>query len=130
MQRALTTAPPGVIRDPAAWVGAEIQKDRSWVYHLGNDAIEEIDAALAHAKRAGAGIPFGKDAFPLSRVAHELDGMLDEVENGRGFVLIRGIPRRRYTDADCELLYWGLGVHLGTPVSQNARGHPRPPLPG
>jgi hypothetical protein len=37
--------------------------------------------------------------------------------------LIRGIPRTRYTDEECELIYWGLGLHLGTPVSQNARGH-------
>jgi hypothetical protein len=46
-----------------------------------------------------------------------------EIENGRGFVLLRGISRARYDDAECELLYWGLGVHLGAPVSQNARGH-------
>jgi hypothetical protein len=38
-------------------------------------------------------------------------------------MLIRGIPRERYTDEECELLYWGLGAHLGTPVSQNGRGH-------
>jgi len=36
---------------------------------------------------------------------------------------VRGIPRDRYTDTDCELVYWGIGSHLGTPVSQNARGH-------
>jgi hypothetical protein len=38
-------------------------------------------------------------------------------------VLLRGIPRSRYSDEECEILYWGLGVQLGKPVSQNARGH-------
>jgi hypothetical protein len=85
--------------------------------------LSEIDAALAHAKRVGARIPFAADAFPLPRLAAQLDAILDEVENGRGFVLLRGIPRDRYADAECERIYWGLGVHLGTPVSQNARGH-------
>ena len=49
--------------------------------------------------------------------------MLDEIENGRGFMLLRGFPRDRYSDQDCELVYWGLGAHFGRPVSQNARGH-------
>jgi len=116
MQRELITG-------PGVWFGPQIQRDGSWVCQLDARAVEEIDAALAHAKRAGATIPFARDAFPLPRFAAELERMLEEVENGRGFVLLRGIPRARYTDAECELLYWGLGVHLGTPVSQNARGH-------
>ena len=61
--------------------------------------------------------------FRSRRFRNELDSILEEVENGRGFVLVRGIPRSRYSDEDCELIYWGLGVHFGTPVSQNARGH-------
>lgn len=112
-----------VITGPCAWIGSEIQHDGSWVYWLDEAAIAEIDAALAHARRAGAKIPFGKELFPLPHFASQLDAILEEIEHGRGFTLIRGIPRDRYTDEECELLYWGLGVHLGTPVSQNARGH-------
>ena len=112
-----------VIEEPAAWIGANIQGDPTWIHRLDDRALAEIDAALAHAKRAGARIPFGREAFPFARFDDELDGILDKIENGRGFVLIRGIPRSRYSEADCELLYWGIGVHLGTPVSQNARGH-------
>ena len=111
------------ITDPGAWIGPEIQRDPSWIHRLDAAAIAEIDAALGHAKRVGAMIPFPKDAFPLRTVAQALDRILDEIEHGRGFVLLRGIPRERYTDEECALLYWGLGVHLGTPVSQNARGH-------
>ena len=113
----------GIITDPGAWVGPGIQHDASWIYQVGAAAIAEIDAALEHAKRAGARIPFTKELFPLPRFAAELDRLLDEIENGRGFMLVRGIPRSRYTDTECEMLYWGLGVHFGSPVSQNARGH-------
>jgi hypothetical protein len=112
-----------IISDPAAWVGREIQDDPSWTYHVADEYIQEIDAALHHAKGLRVRIPFAKESFPLPRFARELDGILDEIENGRGFLLIRGIPRGRYSDADCELLYWGIGIHLGTPISQNARGH-------
>jgi len=112
-----------VITGPGAWIGPEIQHDSSWIYHLDASAIEEIDAALAQVKRAGARIPFRSDAFPLPRLSAVLNRLLEEIEKGRGFVLIRGIPRGRYSDEECELIYWGIGVHFGTPVSQNARGH-------
>ena len=112
-----------IITGPAAWTGRDIQNDPSWIHCLDARAIEEIDAALARVKRANARIPFAAEAFPLPRFAAVLDAILDEIENGRGFVLLRGIPRSRYSDEECELLYWGLGVHLGNPVSQNDRGH-------
>jgi len=111
------------IDGPTAWIGLLIQQDRSWVHRLDGDALAEIDAALSYAKRAGARVPYSKVLFPLDRLAATLDGILEEIEHGRGFALVRGIPRARYTDEECELIYWGLGLHLGTPVSQNARGH-------
>ena len=111
------------IDDPAAWIGPQIQRDASWIFRFTGPQIAEIDAALQAVKRAGTGMPFGADAFPLPMVAPALARVLDEIENGRGFMLLRGFPRARYSDADCELVYWGLGVHFGKPVSQNARGH-------
>ena len=112
-----------LITGPGAWTGRDIQHDASWICQLDADAIEEIDAALAHVKQTRSRIPYAADAFPLPRFKAKLDAIRDEVENGRGFTLIRGIPRERYSDDECELLYWGLSSHLGTPVSQNARGH-------
>jgi hypothetical protein len=112
-----------LITGPGVWTGREVQESGSWIRRLDVSAIDEIDSALARVKRAGARIPFAADVFPLPRLGGALEDMLDEVENGRGLVLLRGIPRSRYTDEECALIYWGLGVHLGNPVSQNARGH-------
>jgi hypothetical protein len=112
-----------LIAGPGAWIGSAIQHDKSWICRFDPAELAEIDDALAHARKIGARIPFASDTFPLPRLGSRLDAILDEVENGRGFALLRGIPRARYTDEECELVYWGLGVHFGTPVSQNARGH-------
>ncbi len=111
------------VTDPSAWIGPHIQNDASWMYHFDAEAIAEIDAALAHAKRRGVQIPFGLEAFPLPQVSAQIEKILNDVEHGQGFKLLRGIPRHRYSDEDCELIYWGLGVHFGKPISQNARGH-------
>ncbi len=119
----MPATPRAIITEPGAWIGPQIQRDGSWIHHFDHDAVAELDAALAHVKRVGARIPFAPDAFPLPRLAIRLKRILDDVENGTGFKLLRGIPRGRYSDDACELLYWGLGSHLGVPISQNGRGH-------
>ncbi len=111
------------ITEPAAWIGPNIQSDPAWVHRFDERALAEIEAALAYAKAHGARVPFGPERFPLPGLASVMGGILNDIEKGFGFKLLRGIPRAKYSDADCELIYWGLGVHLGRPVSQNARGH-------
>jgi alpha-ketoglutarate-dependent taurine dioxygenase len=116
-----------IIRDeiatPDTWAGPDIQGDPSWIWHLSDGEIDEIDAALRVAKERKAAIPFSRDDFPLPRLAVRLDEMVRNVVDGLGVVLVRGLPRANYTRAECELIYWGIAVHIGNPVSQNARGH-------
>ena len=64
-----------------------------------------------------------RDEFRLPRLEPVLDAMLDELEGGRGFQVLRGLPVWRYTAEEAEIIYWGLGNHLGTAVTQNYEGH-------
>jgi hypothetical protein len=107
----------------AAWVGPEIQNDDSWIMRLDEAEVAEVDAALSGLKAKGKTIPFGKEDFPLADLAVRLDEIPERLDNGLGLVLVRGLSRDRYSDVDCELIYWGLASHLGSPVSQNRRGH-------
>ncbi|MDG2269541.1 MAG: TauD/TfdA family dioxygenase [Alphaproteobacteria bacterium] len=111
------------ITAPDAWVGPDIQKDNRWLHTLTADEIAEIDTALQAVKSARLEIPFGADAFPIPTFKARLDELISRVTDGLGVILIRGIPRERYTNDECGLIYWGLGVHMGRPVSQNSRGH-------
>ncbi len=108
---------------PGVWMGPELQNDDSWKLYLEGDDIAEIDAALAAAKEAGASVPFAASAFPLPTFSRKIDDIVDRVSNGKGICLVKGLPRDNYTDDECEIIYWGIGVHIGQPVSQNARGH-------
>ncbi len=108
---------------PSVWAGPEIQNDPNWIYRISDEGIADIDAALHQAEKAGVKIPFSRDHFPLTVFTDELRSILDDVREGRGFAIVRGIPRERYTDEQCALIYWGIGTHIGRPVSQNARGH-------
>ena len=105
------------------WRGPDIQNDASWLLPLTAEDIAEVDAALRHVQSQALEIPFTAADFPLQKLAAKLDEIPDRLENGSGVVLIRGLPRERYSTKECELIYWGFGVHFGTPVSQNSRGH-------
>ncbi len=111
------------ITGPAAWRGAELASNSDWVSHLSAPILAALDAALRTVKKRGLGIgQFGRADFPLDGCEAELAAFADELENGRGFLVLRGLPADRYDEADLTLLYYGLGMHLGTPVLQNPAG--------
>jgi hypothetical protein len=110
------------LKGPDVWLGRDLQARDDWVVDLDEDDIAEIDAALAIVKSHGATVPFDRELFPLDRLRATIERVFDLVSNGYGIALLRGLPRERYTPADCELIYWGIGCHLGTAVSQSPRG--------
>lgn len=108
---------------PAAWLGHEERRKRDWIHELSEQEAADIDAALAHAKRTGKALAaLHRDDFPLPRLQPAIARCMSELDRGRGFVLLRGVPVWRYSEADAALVYWGLGLHMGTAVSQNAAG--------
>ena len=113
----------GLIKERAAWFGPDIQNSNEWLIHLDEVELEEIHSALQSVKERNLSIPFNKEDFSLPTLSKKLTSLYDVLENQLGFVLLRGIDRDRYTDQECELIYWGIGLHLGRPVSQNTRGH-------
>src|SRR5262249_12785074 len=60
--------------------------------------------------------------FPLPIFAATLADIGRELEDGRGLVLLRGLPVARYTEDELRLLFCGIGTHLGTARYQNAHG--------
>jgi len=112
-----------IVASRSAWLGQELQASDEWIYRLGDDEVAEIDAALRHLKTSGQQIPHvGRDDFPLKRFARTLRLLRTEIESGLGFMLIRGMPRDRYSAEDMGLIFWGIGAHLGRARAQNAQG--------
>jgi len=111
------------ITGPAAWKGCDLADDPSWIHTLSERSIASIDASLARVKSRGLAFPdFGRADFPVEALQAELAGIADELENGRGFLVLRGLPVTRYTDDEIAIVYYGLGLHLGVPVRQNPKG--------
>lgn len=108
---------------PAAWHGRDFDADTSWIHVLSPAAIEALDRALGNLEARGRAFPhFAREDFPIGELAEQLPRWADELENGRGFLLVRGLPVQRYSEAQLNAVTYGLGLHLGRPVPQNPRG--------
>lgn len=113
------------ITSPSAWKGKDlIGQEASWIYRLSADSIAALEQALAYTESKGLSAPdFGKEDFPITPALQaEIDGFAEELENGRGFMLIRGLPAERLSETQLAIIYYGIGLHLGLPVTQNERG--------
>ncbi len=111
------------IAGPSAWNAADIAADDGWADYLTAAEIADIDSALAALKSAGLAYPaFQRVDFPLPVLAPRLAALAEELEEGRGFALLRGLPIERYSDAEIRAIYYGLGLNLGQPVGQNPAG--------
>jgi hypothetical protein len=111
--------------EPAAeWRAADVADSESWTMRLTAADHAELDAALATAKvKSTDPLDIGREDFPLGDLSAKLDGVVDELLDGRGFARIATLDADRYDDEDLTLLYWGIGLHLGEPWAQNKYGH-------
>jgi hypothetical protein len=111
------------ITGPKAWRGEALASDTSWIVTLTDAEIADIDRALTAAKASGRPLAeVGREQFPLTTMRPRLEQTLAEVRDGRGFVVVRGLPVQRYSDDDVGLIFWGLGRYLGSPLYQNPKG--------
>jgi len=106
-----------------AWTGQDLDSDSGWIYSLSSDEQAVLHQALGHLKRKGLKAPdFEQDDFPLASMRSSIDRILNELEEGRGFILIRGLDAGRYSEEELKSLYYGLGLYMGRSVRQNPRG--------
>lgn len=106
-----------------AWRGSAIDKAGQWYVPLSKAELDDIDRAVVHAKKTGLPLEqIGRDEFPLNAMRDRLRAFLDEIYDGRGFVVAKGLPVSKYSDEDVGLIFWGLGRYLGSPLYQNPMG--------
>jgi hypothetical protein len=115
--------PRGPVGGPAAWRGAALARRDDWIVRLTDAQIEELERARTAVRERGLALAqVGRDEFPLPTLAPVIAGWARELDAGRGFLLVRGLPVARWGDEDAALVYWGLGQHLGEPGAQNPQG--------
>ncbi|MEZ5856427.1 MAG: TauD/TfdA family dioxygenase [Hyphomicrobiaceae bacterium] len=117
------TLPPPVT-GPSVWYGPDMMARTDWVHTFTANDVAEVEAALRPLVDREADIAkLTKADFPLPKLAARIAGVTDEVLNGRGFALLRGLPVHRWSIREAATAYFGIGSHIGSARSQNAKGH-------
>ena len=107
---------------PCEWRAPDLGE--GYVFRFTDAHVAELDAALLHAEaRTDDVLDITREVFPLPTLAPELQALTRELIDGRGVVVLRGLPVDRYSKARASAIYWGVGMHLGRPWPQNAKGH-------
>jgi len=123
-QHAVLAPPRPLVTGPSAWIGAELaRRPEEWVVPFAPAHLAEIAAAVAGVRARGLDIADIRRAdFPLPTLGPLLDRLRDEVLNGRGFVLLRGLDVSGPIETSA-IAYFGIGSYFGSARSQNAKGH-------
>lgn len=107
----------------SAWRPSDFPDRDSYTVALSDAHLAAFDSALAVNRVAGrAPEDITADDFALRTIASDMAAWRDEVLHGRGFVVLRGLSRDRYSPDDLAAIFWGLGTHLGRAVSQSPMG--------
>jgi hypothetical protein len=111
------------VESPSAWRSSDVADSGEWTYPLTSAERAEIRRATEHARKRGkTRVTLQRGDFPLPTLGARIADWAATLHAGRGFVLVRGFPVDELYPDDVELAYLGLGLQLGTPVSQDADG--------
>src|SRR5579871_3203784 len=90
-----------------AWRGADFTGPADWTYRLQPAELDELDCAMRRIREAGREIPtLSRADFPAPSFATAAGALRADLESGRGFVVIRGLPIDRYSDEEAAIIYW------------------------
>ncbi|HET9712627.1 MAG TPA: TauD/TfdA family dioxygenase, partial [Pyrinomonadaceae bacterium] len=120
--RLADTLPPE-IRDRSAWDGADLAQCTEWIERLVEVEIAELEGAVHQLEKSHVDFAsMTANDVQLPRLGPRLQRLLEEVLNGRGFVLIKSLPIDRWTKHQAAIAFLAIGVHLGHLRMQNAQG--------
>jgi len=120
MTKLVTTA----VDDPAAWRGEDLGAGENWTLQLDAAQIEELEQATEHAMGQGLDLfAIEQSDFPLPTLGPVLANLVDPIDNGRGFVVLKGVPVADVPENRAKVTLWGLGRYVGIAEGQDGEGN-------
>jgi len=122
-RRRAPAVPLQPVADPAGWYPHDLQTN-DWIYELSQDEIGEITGAISHIERNNLDVlAISRSDITFPKLDASLHALYDELLEGRGFFLLRGLPTAELTKEQIAIAYWLIGIRFGRPLSQNVKGH-------
>ena len=83
------------IRHPSAWTVADLRSPADYSIDLDAAQPRDIADALQHIKAAGIGLDgLQREHFEVLSLRPMVEEILRQIKDGRGFLLLRGLPSR------------------------------------
>lgn len=121
-----STIPFEPITSNANWTAIDLLNRKSeWCFNLTEYDIDDLYINIQHFQKLN--IPLHEMKlidFPmisLQQKIHIWKKNLNE-KIGLGLVVIKNVPVDVWSETQCEIFWWGLGLHLGIPGVQNGKG--------
>lgn len=111
------------ITDARAWRDDTIDDRQAWYYPLSPRCLAALDETIRRLRqqpRPATALRAAQE--PCAACAEELQSVRTALGSGRGFAIIQGPRRDRYSPEEMTVCYWLIGELLGRPIEQNVQG--------
>ncbi len=106
-----------------AWRASTIDDPSRWYFPLPAVSLAAADQVVQAWRRQNQPVTAIRvDEGVRARLRDELRQAIEELEHGRGFVVIDRVPMDRYSGQEAQVVYWVVGELLGIPFEQNVQG--------
>ncbi|WP_338664748.1 TauD/TfdA family dioxygenase [Pararoseomonas sp. SCSIO 73927] len=103
-----------MIRSEADWRPAGIVNSGRWLRQVAEEEAADLGAAVDALKAGGKPmLDITRRDVALGRFAAVLGDARAVVEDGPGFIVLRGLPTAGRTPEENRLMAWAVGAHLG-----------------
>ncbi|PMD57402.1 Clavaminate synthase-like protein [Hyaloscypha bicolor E] len=115
-----TTLPAGFpksIVSPTAWTGTDFDNDQNqerYILVLNEGDVKELEQACRNFE--GLNLPFervSQESFPLPTLGSKLKALAKGLVNGVGFLLIRGLDPKQFSNEANLVMYLGVSAYIG-----------------
>ena len=111
------------IDHPSAWKVGDFRSADDYSLDLTPGQLADIESCVKAVRAAGLKLEdIERRHFPLPTMAGTIAAIRHEVADGRGFLVLRGLPVEAYSKDEIGFIYWGIGTHLGIGQSQSVMG--------
>lgn len=114
------------VKASSAWTAGDMKaRQTEWTHALTPSEVQELGYASDNA--LASHVPthlINANDFPLPNLGPRLKRILDsDVQEGRGFAVITGLPVLEWSREKVVVSYWIMGQYWGHAVSNNKKGH-------
>jgi len=111
------------IDHPSAWKVADFKTPADYTIELSATQLQDIERAMGQMKAAGLGLDdLQREHFEVPSLRPVIDEIRREIEDGRGFVVVRRLPVEDYSKDEIGMIFWGIGTYLRRGLSQSVLG--------